>query len=215
MAEDSFLKIGITPQNFPSDINSEVERIISYLSNNEADLFHLRHPSASISDWRRYLDSIPEQYFPYLTLHDKFELITEYGIGGIHLNSRNPEIPFHIIDRAHLPNIRISTSCHSFAEIENLLKNQFQPSASPLYTDDHLQTAMDLRLHYVTLSPIFDSISKTGYKSAFSISDLATIIPSLPIDVIALGGVRTKNFPLLKSLGFKGAAMLGHFFNNS
>lgn len=63
---------------------------------------------------------------------------------------------------------------------------------------------------YVTLSPIFDSISKTGYKSQFSLPELKPLLKGRR--VIALGGVTPDKFPALKEAGFAGAAMLGHFW---
>ena len=63
---------------------------------------------------------------------------------------------------------------------------------------------------YVTLSPIFDSISKAGYKSHFSLKELEPLLKGRR--VIALGGVTPDKFPALKEAGFAGAAMLGHFW---
>ena len=63
---------------------------------------------------------------------------------------------------------------------------------------------------YVTLSPIFDSISKQGYKSAFKLMELKNKIKGKK--VVALGGVTPDKFSYLKSIGFKGAALLGYFF---
>ena len=63
---------------------------------------------------------------------------------------------------------------------------------------------------YVTLSPIFDSISKAGYKSSFSLTELKPLLKGKK--VIALGGVTPDKFSSLREAGFVGAAMLGHFF---
>ncbi|MDE6340103.1 MAG: thiamine phosphate synthase [Muribaculaceae bacterium] len=60
---------------------------------------------------------------------------------------------------------------------------------------------------YVTLSPIFDSISKTGYLSAFNLDSLKEKIKNK--NVIALGGVTPERFDLLQACGFAGGAMLG------
>ena len=63
----------------------------------------------------------------------------------------------------------------------------------------------------VLLSPIFDSISKKGYASAFSPSQLEEAASQGIIDhqVVALGGVTLDKLPLLESWHFGGAAMLG------
>ncbi len=73
---------------------------------------------------------------------------------------------------------------------------------------DQLSQAM--QYDYVTLSPIFDSISKTAYRSAFSLHELKPLI--FGRNIVALGGVTPDKFPILKETGFIGAAMLGYFW---
>lgn len=65
---------------------------------------------------------------------------------------------------------------------------------------------------YFFISPIFDSISKPGYKAYFDLKDLARRIKGT--NAIALGGITPDKLPYLKSLGFKGAAMLSYYFPN-
>ena len=64
---------------------------------------------------------------------------------------------------------------------------------------------------YVFLSPIFDSISKAGYKSSFTEEMLKDASSKGIIDkkVVALGGVTLDMIPYLKELNFGGAAMMG------
>lgn len=81
----------------------------------------------------------------------------------------------------------VSKSIHSLDEIDSL--SQFD---------------------YGFLSPVFDSISKTGYKAAFNLKKIPEFITGK--NVIALGGVTPDKIQLLKSLGFRGGAMLGYFF---
>lgn len=64
---------------------------------------------------------------------------------------------------------------------------------------------------YVTLSPIFDSLSKPGYGSAFCINKLKPFLKGRR--VVALGGVTPDKFVLLKQCGFIGGAMLGYLWN--
>lgn len=68
------------------------------------------------------------------------------------------------------------------------------------------------RYEYVTLSPLYDSISKSGYKSAFDIGTIKGKLP--PGKVIALGGVTPDRFSELKEAGFAGAALLGAVWGN-
>lgn len=63
---------------------------------------------------------------------------------------------------------------------------------------------------YFFLSPIFDSISKEGYRPKFKLEELGKYIKGK--NAIALGGVTPDKFEILKASGFHGAAMLGYFW---
>lgn len=147
------------------------------------DAVHLRHPAASLNEMRRVIESVPQQFHSRLRLHGHFELTNEFNIGGLHLNSRCPAPPANYRGR-------LSRSCHSVGEI----------------------ASADSALEYVTLSPVFDSISKPGYTAAFSDSDLSEIETfSSPI-VIALGGVTPRHIDVIRRWGFGGYAVLGYLW---
>jgi thiamine-phosphate pyrophosphorylase len=71
------------------------------------------------------------------------------------------------------------------------------------------------------LGPVFDSISKLGYKSKFSKEELKIGIAEWhrfvgdrsKIKLYALGGINAENICELKKLGFDGAAVLGGVWN--
>lgn len=169
--------IAITPE-YPSN---EAERIPGLLNGN-VDIVHLRKPGASETFLRSILDSIPEKYYEKIAIHDHLHLASEYRLGGIHLNSRNPEPPADFKGR-------ISASCHSFADLRNKLS----------------------QCDYVFLSPIFNSLSKQSRKSAFTVKMLANAkaIGLISSKVIALGGIKKEHFSFLQQYGFGGAAMIG------
>ncbi|MDE5923882.1 MAG: thiamine phosphate synthase [Muribaculaceae bacterium] len=195
-----FLKIGFTPPAINPDPAGEAAAISRLLESGIIDLLHLRHPEATRADMAKILTLLDRPILSRIVIHDHFRLIEEFPIGGLHLNSRNPEPPTTFDSGSE--SFRISRSCHSFAELrECALRGEYT---------------------YLTLSPIFDSISKTGYFSNFDPDDLTaqlktlrSEIPSRP-QIIALGGVTPDRIPLLKAFGFDGAAMLGslapHFF---
>ncbi len=118
-----------------------------------------------------------------MILHDHFELAMEYGLRGIHLNSRNPY--FHKGWKG-----AVSRSCHSISELAECKKEAYD---------------------YMSLSPIFDSISKEGYKSAFTREQLEEARQNGIIDnrVMALGGVTFDKIGLITEMGFGGAMILG------
>lgn len=63
---------------------------------------------------------------------------------------------------------------------------------------------------YAFLSPIYPSISKPGHTPSFPIESLRGAIDNR---MIALGGVTPDHFQEIRSIGFGGVAMLGHFWS--
>lgn len=163
----------------PGELPDEARRIVRMLRAGVADIVHVRKPGWSMERQAELLRRVPEELHLRLRLHDCFELLEEYPlIGGVHLNSRNPNAP---VGARH-----VSRSCHSLAEVAEC----------------------GAEYDYVTLSPVFDSISKPGYVSGFDHTALSGSLAGRK--VIALGGVRPESFPYLKRLGFAGGAMLGY-----
>lgn len=143
---------------------------------------HLRKPESDIAQMRALIEAIKPEYRDRIVLNDHHQLAVEYGLGGIHLNSRNP-LPLNGFAGT------VSRSCHSVAEL----------AVNPHHCN------------YSFLSPIFDSISKPGYNSAFSPEVLISARQSGLITgrVYALGGVTLANLPTVADYGFGGAAILG------
>lgn len=160
---------------------------IGLLLQNGVDSIHLRKPVSDKIDVQKLLEEIPSKFHRAIVLHDHFELCGRYGLQGIHLNSRNHDIPRGFKGS-------LSCSCHSIEEVEK-------------WKD---------KMDYVFLSPIFNSISKQGYKSAFSFDLLEKVRQEKIIDekVVALGGVTYSAIPWLQSLSFGGAAFLGDVWNH-
>lgn len=66
-------------------------------------------------------------------------------------------------------------------------------------------------MDYLFLSPIFNSISKEGYESGFTIEELESASDKGIINdkVFALGGIDEKTIPELRSISFGGVTVLG------
>lgn len=145
------------------------------------DRVHIRKPGASVEEHRKLIEEIDRQWHGRLSIHDCHCLALEYGC-GVHLNGRNPNVPRNKVSK-------LSASCHSIEEV----------------------MARKEKCDYVFLSPIFDSISKQGYQSAFSQADIENAAKSGVVDdsVIALGGISLERTPLVEAMGFGGAALLG------
>ena len=119
---------------------------------------------------------------PYEVRKACLRIAEKYGLKGVHLNSRNPQPPENFSGT-------VSKSLHSASEVIQEKDN----------------------FDYVSLSPIFDSVSKKGYNSKFTLEELKNLKNQGVIDekVYALGGVTRETLPLVKNLGFGGAMILG------
>ncbi|MEM4353774.1 MAG: thiamine phosphate synthase [Candidatus Caldarchaeum sp.] len=62
---------------------------------------------------------------------------------------------------------------------------------------------------YITLSPIFPSISKPGYSKSLGLEGLMQVVQSVRIPVVALGGVTTGRARQCLSSGARGVAVSG------
>ena len=146
------------------------------------DIVHLRKPETDINYCRALLEKLTEEERKKIIVHDHHILYEEFSLKGIHINKNVTTLPKDYQGFK-------TRSCHSLEEVK-MYKNDFD---------------------YVFLSPIFDSISKIGYKSAFDEEVLRKASEQGIIDekVVALGGVTFDKIPYLKELNFGGAAMMG------
>lgn len=174
-------RIVITGPAFAAD---EERRIVRFLD--EGALFvHIRKPEADEGAVRALVEAVPAQYRQRLAIHDFLHLACEYGLGGVHLNSRNSTVPAGFRGR-------VSRSCHTVGELR-----------------------ADTTSDYMFLSPVFDSISKPGYKAAFSCSELGDALAdsNLAARTYALGGVAPARYAEVERFGFAGVALLGAAWN--
>lgn len=147
-----------------------------------ADYVHIRKPHTTIDRVAHLIESISSPYHSQLVLHDFHSLAMQYNVAAIHLNARHAIAPSWW-------NGNTSRSCHTLEEIIQH-KNKHQ---------------------YLLLSPIYNSISKVGYKSAFTPQLLNEAHRQGIIDdnVIAMGGISTYNIKATIDCGFGGVAVLG------
>lgn len=156
---------------------------------------HLRKPDwaeAQIDDW---LEALDPAWLHRIVLHDYHHLASYYyQVGGVHLNSRNPELLPELRQMQQRGALTVSRSCHSLDEL---------PAAKA-------------QCDYVTLSPIFNSISKEGYQAAFSADELAAAAASGLIDnkVYALGGITADGIESIRQWNFGGVALLGSIWQS-
>ena len=138
----------------PTFISHEA-KYIDQLFEAGIDLLHLRKPDSTPEECEQLLQKIDPKWYPQIVIHDHFELCGKYHLHGIHLNRRNNQIPENFQGS-------LSRSCHSFKEVIESIDN----------TNPDSPKGSKSEFDYVFLSPIFDSISKKGYKHSFSNRDL-------------------------------------------
>lgn len=170
----------------PYYFDGEAEQIVRLL-HSSVDLVHIRKPDCAKEDTERLFEAIPSEYYQRLVLHDHYELATKYRLHGIHLNGRHPLPPSGWKGC-------VSRSCHSLEEV------------------DEWKGKCD----YVSLSPIFDSISKKDYHAAFTGEEIEQARAAGIIDekVMALGGVTFSKIDDVLRMGFGGGMILGDAWKN-
>lgn len=173
---DKFLNIAITvPYFYPGEAADIEQRLVS----GRFDYVHVRKPGCSAEQLVRLLNAVNPAVRERLTLHDHFSVAAEYGVGGVHLNSRNPDAPVNW-------SRRVSRSCHSVKE------------CAEVHGAD-----------YVFISPVFPSISKPGYKNDFDEQELAAYLAGAHSSAtVALGGVTQERVEQVRRMRFDGYAML-------
>lgn len=82
--------IAITPPYF---YPGEASAIADALTEKGFWRVHIRKPGAGERELAQLLEALPAHLCGRVSLHDGFSLAEAFGIGGVHLNSRNPVAP--------------------------------------------------------------------------------------------------------------------------
>ena len=126
----------------PSLVDEDVY-LIRTLFEYGVDVVHLRKPDAGVDGCRKLLGKLTKDERAKMIVHDFPELYDEFSLKGIHVNRHVAQLPTGYEGCK-------TRSCHSFEEIQR-------------YKDEY---------DYLFLSPVFDSISKVGYRSKFTEREL-------------------------------------------
>lgn len=147
-------------------------------------IFHIRKYGWTQLQVIDFLNQIDQQYHSRIVLCHHYELVLQYHLKGIHLSERDRLV----IDSYHLADFR---------NVNKTISSSFHD----------LKTIIDcpIKLDYAFISPVFDSISKQGYKG--QVFDLKDYMGA--IDLIALGGIHAENVTTAFEIGFTGVGLLG------
>ncbi len=181
----------ITPEH---DIVNECT-IVTELLQTGVDYIHLRKPGYDLQALVSYLNRINPIYHRHILVHTAHTNIAgQFSVKGLHLSAtlRTDDTVNNI--RLSYPQAFLSTSFHSWHEL--------------------LDNAMPF--NHCFISPIYDSVSKAGYKGIIDGTQLASVKSRLlkndhgNIQITALGGITPANIRQVKENGFDGAAVLGY-----
>lgn len=168
----------------PGFFDNEAEAIAALIREG-ARRIHIRKPGADRGMMQDYLSGLTKKTDPSrLTLHHAPCEAVRYGFSGVHLRMTDRD---GVMTDDRYDGLMKSVSCHSIEELK-----------------------MACGVDYAFLSPVFDSISKPGYRSAFDPEQIAGFLKEKDRPpVIALGGVNRINIKKAVQAGFEGVALLG------
>ena len=164
----------------------EEDKILATLFEEGLDMLHLRKPDSEPVYCERLLTLLPAKYHPSIVANDHFYLKEEFGLMGIHLSHRNPDIPKNY-------NGITTCTCYSLEELAEAKK----------------------RNHYVILKNIYSSASGSNNQAQYTHRQLRDASRQGLIDkhVMAQTGITLENIPEIRDLGFGGAVVCNDIWN--
>ena len=199
---------------------------VNLLFENGLETLHLRKPFASRHETMDFIRLINTDYHSRIVLHDHYDLAELLNLRGIHLNRRNQGTKVGCNTGTNFGynmetnvdyNQGTLVGCNSDIHKEDknvFLEKRILSVSRSCHSLEDIKVSSDC--DYVFLSPVFDSISKIGYKQGFTPEQLHDAKRSKLINgnVIALGGLTAKNIPVAHHYGFGGVAVLGSLWSD-
>jgi len=178
-------------QRFKTEID-----MVNLFFDHGLELLHLKKRKFSKSKTKQYLKAVNKNYYDKIILHNHFWLAAKFKLKGIHLGRKERRSPFKtkmkiFFLRLFHPKLQVSTSFHSI-------------QGAQLDTQKY---------HHVLLSPVFDSISKKDYSTAFSEKQIISLFEKTQHNYFALGGVDEAHVSMANNIGFKGVLIYGSIWN--
>lgn len=172
----------ITPEE---DVKNETELINSFFAAG-LGILHLRKPNKNYAQHMAYLSAIDEKYHNSIVLHYEHDLAEDFVLKGVHIQEK--------------PRVDLG---EDFGLYVSRFTEQGYDVSTSFHHPDEIMLYKDVPLIYNLLSPVFTAISQPGMKGkAFDVT-------TIPLPVIGMGGVHTKNIPQVKQLGYAGVGVLG------
>ena len=184
--------LAVSPESeYPNEAS-----LIAHLLDAGLARYHLRKPDWKAVQCAKLLEHVPAGLRQRISIHQHHELAETFGVGvhfkdgmlGGRLQAVVPRWP------ATAGTPAFSRSLHHLQSIESDTAN----------------------LQYAFLSPVFASISKSGYAPTWTEAELCDVL-SKPrrVQLYALGGIRTANSRRAMDYGFDGVVLHGSLWQSA
>jgi thiamine-phosphate pyrophosphorylase len=163
--------------------------------------FHLRKKNYTKAQMENYINQIPAIFHQNIVLHSHFDLVHKYNLMGAHFTQ----------------NLTYESYCEFCYNKDPLDLSIFKHKSLSLHSIKEIKNTPNHEYQYVFLSPVFDSISNSGYNSKFRINELKLLLSNNKEDrpaVIALSGINEGRLSKIHDIGFDGFALLGYIWSH-
>lgn len=165
-----------------------------------ADFIYLRKSNINNAYWYAYLEQFPYGFDNRFITTD-FQLLHDLGLGGFHFQQ-------DIVKSLTVEDLR-----------ENLALLRMKDKISSVTAHDLGELKKyDGVFDHILISPIFDSISKKGYSSAWDLEELKDYIFNRKDKrslLFAQGGVDDQKLAIIQELGLDGLTLLGYLWEDA
>lgn len=181
------------PDNWPGDWTPQLEAIAAAAAAG-CPLIQIREPdlpARSLAAFTRSAIALARPHGALILVNDRLDVALSAGADGVHL--RVSSIPARearrIADDCGRRDFLIGASTHSPGEAQEAA----------------------LAADFIVCGPVYETPSKRDFGPPLGLERFAEIARSIPIPVLALGGVMVDNFPATLAAGASGVAGIGVF----
>lgn len=176
------------------DATANEDEIVNSLFDEGLKLFHLRKPDYNKKDLITLLNKINSKHHSKIALHQHHTLTEQFEINRIHFTeSERLKTTSDDLRKLKEECFTLSTSIHSLRDYQ-LLSDSFS---------------------YTFFGPVFESISKQGYKPQSDKMVPLAEIKDRKIKIIAIGGITVDMIEKTEQASFDGVALHGAIWSDT
>ncbi|MEZ5003665.1 MAG: HAD hydrolase-like protein [Chitinophagales bacterium] len=183
----------------PEEVKEEAN-LINQLFDNGLDEMVIRKPTWTTTEIQTLLEQIKNQYHHQIYLCDQDELVLTNSIKGLHCSNAFYD----------------SLTKMEQHQLHRTLKERGQHISISVHNPGEWVKRTG-KFDQLYVCPIFESISKPGYKGTWDHQWLTNRLTNNTLEesIIALGGVSADNRDAIVEMGFDGAAVLGFIWQDT